>query len=233
MSVVTQPEPPTTTTAVQIIEYGSNNPALTSRIDRTKVESLLDVGCGTGSFARWIREVNAQANLVGLTYSESEAAKARTCMNAVYTTDLNRDAVPQCGEFQWIVCSHVLEHMVDPLSVLRGLSGQLSPGGKVIVVLPNVLVYLNRLRIFRGHFKYTAGGLMDSTHYRFFDWDTAAQLVQETGLRIVERTGEGKAPLWLIRRVLPTSWSAAIDRLAIRLFPGLFSLQFVIVAERN
>jgi hypothetical protein len=68
---------------------------------------------------------------------------------------------------------------------------------------------------------------MDRTHFRFFDWASARALVTEAGFREVGASADGGFPM---ARLLPglgpwLSWAA------LRVAPGLFGWQFVIVAE--
>jgi hypothetical protein len=70
---------------------------------------------------------------------------------------------------------------------------------------------------------------MDRTHYRFFDWHTAQELVSSAGFRICSVSGDGGFPL---SRLLPFA-RTTIDRLVMSMAPSLFSWQFVITAERN
>ena len=155
--------------------YGSVNPPVFRRIPRSS-KRILDVGCGDGSLARAIR-AEWPAQVCGLTYSEEEARLAREGTERIWVADLDRFDVPDLGAFDCIVCSHVLEHLVDPWRVLAKLRGHLEPGGTLIVALPNLLFWRNRVEMLRGRFRYTEGGLMDRTHCKFFDWDTAAELV--------------------------------------------------------
>ena len=88
--------------------------------------------------------------------------------------------------------------------------------------------YRQRLAFLAGRFRYTDGGLMDRTHYRFFDWVTARDLVREAGLLLVEARADGGFPgsrfLGPLRGLL--------DRLAVGSFPGAFGAQFVLTARR-
>ncbi len=71
---------------------------------------------------------------------------------------------------------------------------------------------------------------MDSTHFRFFDFETAKELVTNAGLQLSSAEGFGKFPLPFIRKLLP-GFAASIDRKACQVYPGLFSFQYVLVAK--
>jgi SAM-dependent methyltransferase len=205
--------------------YQSINQAVFERIP-SGTRTLLDVGCGGGVFGAAVKSARA-CTVVGVTYSEAEAVQARQRLDRVEVADLN-DFEPAClGTFDCIVCSHVLEHLQDPQQVLSRLLACLAPGGMLLVALPNVLFWKQRLEFVRGRFRYTEGGLMDRTHVRFFDWYSADQLVRDAGFVVIERVADGVFPL---SRLFGSALSGRINRAALRQFPGLFGVQFVLHA---
>lgn len=203
--------------------YQSINRAVFERIPRA-ARSLLDVGCGGGVFGAAVKSARACA-VVGVTYSEAEAVQARERLDRVVVADLNDFEPAGLGTFDCIVCSHVLEHLHDPQQVLSRLRACLAPGGVLLVALPNVLFWKQRLEFLRGRFRYTEGGLMDRTHVRFFDWHSADQLVRDAGFEVIERVADGVFPL---SRLFGSALAARINRAALRRFPGLFGVQFVL-----
>ncbi len=188
---------------------------------------LLDVGCGGGAFGAAVKATLACA-VTGVTYSEAEAGSAAQRLDHVVVADLNHFDPAPLGQFDCIVCSHVLEHLLEPQQVLTRLRACLKPGGRLVVALPNVLFWKQRLQFLRGHFRYTDGGLMDRTHVRFFDWRSAEQLVREAGFTALSRHADGGFPL---SRHLGPLLGKALDRWALARFPGLFGFQFVLGCE--
>jgi SAM-dependent methyltransferase len=206
--------------------YESVNPAVLQRIP-ARTRTLLDVGCGGGVFGAAVKAA-MPCTVVGVTYSEAEAGHARRGLDRVVVADLNDFDPTPLGEFDCIVCSHVLEHLQAPQQVLQRLRACLQPGGRLVVALPNVLFWKQRLQFLAGRFRYTDGGLMDRTHVRFFDWQGADELVRDAGFAVVTRQADGGFPL---SRRLGARLSAVIDRWALRRFPGLFGFQFVLCCE--
>ena len=106
--------------------------ALTLLARRGTPTHLLDIGCGNGELlaaaaARW-----PGAELMGLELSEVAVADARRRVPSavLHARDLLADPVPGEGEARWAthaVCSEVLEHVDDPVALLRNARGWLSP----------------------------------------------------------------------------------------------------------
>jgi SAM-dependent methyltransferase len=207
------------------LQYGALNLPVLSAIPLT-ARRLLDLGCGTGALGREIK-ARQPAEVIGVTYSPEEAELACGFLNHVLVRDLNVLEPTVLGQFDCIVCSHVLEHLCWPGRLLRMLLPHLEPEGRLIVALPNLLVWRQRVQLMLGRFRYTDGGVMDRTHFRFFDWGTARELVEGAGFQVLSATADGGFPL---ARFLP-GLGPVLSRLSLRLCPGLFGWQFLLVAR--
>jgi len=213
----------------KIIYGGLNKPVL----ERVPLNSLriLDVGCGDGSFGLEIKS-RQKVYIHGLTYSQEEADLANTKLDDVSVLDLNDldgiNSKINSDCFDCIICSHVLEHLNWPKQFLSRMKDFLANDGTLIVALPNVLAWRQRLLFLLGYFRYTSGGIMDETHFRFFDYQSAIGLVQEAGYSKIEACGQGVFPM---SKYLP--WvGSLLNNAAVSVFPGLFSTQFLIVAKK-
>lgn len=205
--------------------YGAVNLAVAARVPAS-ARRVLDLGCGNGALGAHLKR-RAGREVVGVTFSEEEAREARGRLDEVLVCDLEEFDAAGFGKFDCIVCSHVLEHLTRPEELLRRLRGSLTEEGVLVVALPNVLHWRQRFEFLRGRFEYTDGGLMDRTHYRFYDWRTARALLADCGYAEASREAEGGFPL--SRRV--PFVGRALDRAALRLGPGLFGVQFIMVSR--
>src|ERR1700712_3083906 len=129
--------------------YGSVNPAVLSRVPEAS-RRILDVGCGTGSLGAALKQGHDSRYVAGITHSDREAERAREVMDQVVVADLESHDFRDLGAFDCIICSHVLEHLRNPSVVLSRLATLLAPGGSVLVALPNVLYWRQRLQFLRG-----------------------------------------------------------------------------------
>ncbi|MFM6530757.1 MAG: class I SAM-dependent methyltransferase [Dolichospermum sp.] len=204
-----------------------NQPVFQQIPQHTK--KILDIGCGSGILGQTIKE-KINCEVFGITYSEDEASLASQCLDKVIVTDINQLDPSILGKFDCIICSHILEHLYNPEKLLIVLHNNLSKEGKLIVALPNVLFFKQRWEFIKGNFKYTDGGLMDKTHFRFYDWETAYQLLIQTNWIVTQRIADVHFPLPLIRRFV-RPLEPKLNQFVSHKFPGLFATQFILVAK--
>ena len=198
---------------------------------------VLDVGCGAGDNAVLIRREHPGCTVEGITYAHAEAAIAGAHVDRCWVFDIERDFPAEFADrtFDTMIFSHVLEHMREPADVLARFTRQLAPGGVVLIAVPNIVVWRQRLKFLRGSFDYEPVGLMDETHLRFITYRTAESVLlsRSPDLTVVDKAVQGSVPLWVLRRhILPKSWSAAIDGWGERRWPNLFGGQILIKAQK-
>ena len=190
----------------------------------TSSRRVLDIGCGGGMMGAWLKQHHG-CEVTGITHSDVEAEAARRCLDRVIVADLNCFDPDVLDRFDCVICSHVLEHLVEPQELLRSLRSVLSPRGTLVVALPNVTFWRQRLQLLRGRFAYTDGGIMDRTHLRFFDWKGAGALLESSGFGVERRFATGSVPG---SRHFGPSLARRIDNIGLSRMPGLFGFQFVL-----
>lgn len=196
-------------------------------------KKILDIGCGTGSFGKKLKEINTQIVIDGITYSSVEQKIAQEYLDQVYVQDINTNSIDFKSGYDCIIMSHVLEHTLKPKDIYKKVIDHISVGSYVLIALPNVLFYKQRLKFLLGEFKYSKhGGLMDETHYHFFSWREALELVKDDRIVIEKSVVEGAAPLLFLRRILPNKLLNEFDSFFGYVFPGLFGLQFCFLIRK-
>ncbi len=153
-----------------------------------RFQRLLDVGCGEGATARYLKDQGYCAWAGGIELSASAAATARQRLDLVLEADLNAPLMPDLPtHVDVILCLDVLEHLVDPWSCIDRLSALLVPGGVLVASIPNVRNIRALLPLLLlGRWEYVEAGILDNTHLRFFTRRSAISLLRR-GELVVER----------------------------------------------
>jgi 2-polyprenyl-3-methyl-5-hydroxy-6-metoxy-1,4-benzoquinol methylase len=129
---------------------------------------VLDVGCGQGGTAPGLRAAGAQ-EIVGIEILPEPAARAAESLDRVVVGTVEEALDQDLGSFDTILCLDVLEHLVDPSSVLARLRAIARPGGALSVSVPNARHFsLVRDIVFNGTWGYGDWGHRDRTHLRWF-----------------------------------------------------------------
>ncbi|MFI9810731.1 class I SAM-dependent methyltransferase [Saccharothrix variisporea] len=92
---------------------------------------ILDVGCGTA----WVSEFFP--DYVGLDNFQSTVDKAKEQGIDVRLADLEEDLPVGDHEFDGVVLKDVLEHLLDPVSLVKEVRRVLKPGGRVFASSPD------------------------------------------------------------------------------------------------
>ena len=195
-----------------------------------RMKRVLELGCGAGETMKWIRAQRAVEYAVGIEMSPRIAERAASVFDVVQTGDIEAMDLPP-GDFDLVIALDVLEHLVDPWSVVRRLHGILAPGGAIVASIPNVghcsvCVPL----MLRNRWNYGKGGLLDRTHLRFFTKQTAIDLMTSSGLILDSLDYNYAAPGWMENQPAWARWYSV--RLLSLISPrNLFVYQFLIRAK--
>lgn len=150
---------------------------------------VLDVGCAAGDTGVFLRAA-LSAELWGMEHNERSVAHARQsgAYRDVHCVDLNRFSLSDYGRyygfFDHILLADVLEHITDPLSVLKKMRQLLHRDGSMLISLPNVAHAYLIGQLMRNDFRYHDWGILDKTHLKFFTWKSMAALFAQAGLAV-------------------------------------------------
>jgi 2-polyprenyl-3-methyl-5-hydroxy-6-metoxy-1,4-benzoquinol methylase len=109
---------------------------IASRLGGAQGRRILDVGCGRGYTLAALQRLGA--DVYGTQLSEPAAKLAASLIGSdrVFVGEL-ADAHYPDAFFDCVTIWHVLEHVVDPLELLRDVARVLKPGGLLYVEVPN------------------------------------------------------------------------------------------------
>jgi SAM-dependent methyltransferase len=119
---------------------------------------LLELGSGSGAFAAEVFAVRPDIEFVGLDLSEVGVgiARRRVPQASFFKQDFTAPFALGDRYKRWathVVCSEVLEHLDDPVAMLRNVRPLLTPGCRVVVTVPaGPMSAFDRHIGHRGHF---------------------------------------------------------------------------------
>lgn len=151
---------------------------------------ILDVGCGSGSFAAALKE-RTGAEVWGIELAPAAGREASRRLDRVLVGDAS-ESLPELPDayFDCVVFNDVLEHLADPYRLLLGMKQKLSERGVVVCSIPNVRYYrvLAGL-LLRKDWRYEETGVLDRTHLRFFTERSIRSMFDELGFEMLELRG--------------------------------------------
>jgi 2-polyprenyl-6-hydroxyphenyl methylase/3-demethylubiquinone-9 3-methyltransferase len=98
-------------------------------------KKVLDVGCGGGILAESMAVAGAQAKGIDLSEKALKVADLHSLETGVkveyeYISAENL-AQKEAGQYDVVTCMEMLEHVPDPLSIIKSCTALVKPGGKV------------------------------------------------------------------------------------------------------
>lgn len=163
-----------------------------------EARSLLELGLGHGITAdvfgeHFKRHVVIDASPAVIANFRQRFPDSKTEIVESYFETFDTDE-----RFDVIVFGYILEHVDDPLLILRHFRKFMAPGGRMFVIVPNAAVMNRRL----GHL---AGMLNDMEelsehdlllgHKRYYTVQTLRQTLEEAGYRVTRMEGVYLKPL--------------------------------------
>ena len=208
----------------------SSHQQIARLVRELKPSPILDVGSAQGMLGRNLKDSGLE--LDGVEPNVAWAESARPFYRRMYPATIENASLPK-KHYKAVVCADVLEHTVDPVAVLKQLRDHATDDATFIISLPNIAHLSIRMLLLFGQFPKMNRGLLDRTHLHFFTRDTATQMLKSAGLK-VQRRFATVAPLAEVWRkgegTLPFAAMWHTQHIALRLSPGLFAYQWILVA---
>ncbi len=173
--------------------------------------SVLDVGCGTGGFMKYLTEQRPDVTVQGTDISAAAVKVAQEAGLSAFTADLT--AEPLEGSYDVITCFEAIEHIHDAEEVLIAMR---DASRRIVISCPNIgyIEHRARLGLF-GRFPNTTLMFHAKEHIRHWTVRDFRDWAAHHGLQVVTVEGQKGYP------VVP--W---------RRWPSLFAAQVVYTLER-
>jgi methionine biosynthesis protein MetW len=198
---------------------------------------ILDAGCSNGSLGEALRSAVPGRTVWGIEADPTFCREAAARIDRVVQADLDGLAWTEtfaAHRFDALIFADVLEHLRDPWTVLRDAVQVLSPGGVVVISIPNIRHVSAMYSIaIRGRFPRRERGLFDKTHLRWFTYGDAVALCRNAGLEVLRVT-----PLLRLRDLPGGRANEWLDRLlgpfrSVRLVRDFLAYQFLLTATKR
>ncbi|MBC7530800.1 MAG: class I SAM-dependent methyltransferase [Oligoflexus sp.] len=186
------------------VYYANPRPEMMNLLPNS-AQKILDVGCGSGSFARALKNQKPGREIWGIEINEVVGAEARKNVDKVLVGDIGQlmEDLP-AKYFDAVYFNDVLEHLADPYTILSRIGQHLKPDAKILVSLPNARHIRNLFNfIVKKDWEYTDHGVLDRTHLRFFTLKSALRMFDSLGLEVESYQGIVSTGKWFMR---PLNW---------------------------
>jgi len=150
----------------------------------SEAKCVLSVGCAGGiSEAELVKK---GIKVVGVEINREAAKIARRRGLTILEGDASEVDVSVTGEvYDCIIYADVLEHLPDPVAVLKRHVKHLRSGGTVYISIPNFRHYSVFWELFvRGQVRYKDAGILDRTHLRITTRKTVLEWLEKVGLEL-------------------------------------------------
>lgn len=147
------------------------------------VRTVLEFGCAEGLLGGAVKK-RQKAHVVGIELDRDAAAIARKRLDDVYCGDVRSIINIINDRFDFIVGGDILEHLDDPWSFLIDLRRVSSPGGRLLLSIPNAANWSIVADLLRGRFDYTYIGIACAGHLRFFTKQTIIDALTIAGWEV-------------------------------------------------
>jgi SAM-dependent methyltransferase len=155
--------------------------------------SLVDIGCGPGHLLAFLAQAGWQ--VAGVEPSTEAAGRALQAGLSIQRSVPELVAAYPDG-FHAATLLNVLEHVHDPVGVLRSAHAALRPGGIVVVRVPNDFSELQELA--RERLRAEPWWVAPPDHIHYFDFASLEKTIEDCGFKVAERLTDFPMELFLL-----------------------------------
>jgi SAM-dependent methyltransferase len=155
--------------------------------------SFLDIGCGDGRYLKMLsRRGIPKERIYGLELSGDAVLRLREEGFQTYTQRVEDFMEIPAASIDLVTMFHVIEHVADPIHVVKKVVDWLSPGGIFVVETPNIDSW--DAMLFKGRWW---GGYHIPRHWTLFQADSLRRLLEAAGLDVLHISYETGHSFWM------------------------------------
>jgi O-antigen biosynthesis protein len=156
---------------------------LVGAMDIKEGMDILDIGCANGTTLKYIKDNNSGVSLCGVEPCKRLAKQAKQYAK-VHNCTVEKFLKRHRHKYDIIIMADVIEHLLDPWTVVRDMGKLLKTGGYIIASIPNVLNCTVIINLFKyGTFGYHSCDIVNKEHIRFFSSIDMMELFRIAGLK--------------------------------------------------
>ncbi|QQG43461.1 MAG: class I SAM-dependent methyltransferase [Candidatus Daviesbacteria bacterium] len=154
-------------------------------MEGVKFKLILDVGCASGTFTNRLTELFPQAKIYGVDAYSSAIKFAQKKYPHLNFLKADAHQLPfKQNSFDLVICYETIEHVVDPLQVLRQMHRILKKDGLAILAMDSGNLMFRTIWWFWGK---TKGRVWEGAHLHPFHHDHLEEIVQKSGFKIQQK----------------------------------------------
>lgn len=120
------------------LRFNAHKDLLAKQVSFSEVTSILDIGSNRGDFVLWIKRSWPKIHLTAVEPDKHVVNLYRTSVNKLILDRFEHILFQKNQAYDFIYCSHTLEHSDSATFMLQGIWNLLKPDGQVFIEVPNI-----------------------------------------------------------------------------------------------
>lgn len=186
------------TNLLQRFWHGRRFAEVQNFLNGIKAKRILDIGCHGGRFTFEISKKFQSSAIYGIDVSEAGIEYAQKRYKNMHFYVARAEKLPfRTNYFDMVTCFEVLEHIDEPMKVIREVVRVLKKSGNFIVLIPTENFLFRLIWLIWTHFG--LGRVWRHTHVQSFRNHTLDVLLKKSGFAVIKRKSFLLGMLFLIQ----------------------------------
>lgn len=205
-----------------------------------KPKVIVDVGCGNGVFSAYLLK-EYDCSIIGMDGNQYALNKAmeKGYQKTLLVNDFSNDVLPlESHQYEFAINKDILEHLLDPMFLLREINRILKIGGMLLVHVPHHFPLYGRLKFLIKNdldpFGYSSPNTKpwEYDHIRFFTYKSFTEMLSVAGFAVEKDFSYHFASSPFSRKPVKGLGKKIINTLA-KKYPSEFCCAFTVLAKKT